>query len=76
MDEMARLKQLALKLTAELVSSCRFCVDIADDPDDSTPISCIKYSGCPVPVRVNAEACLSCREYEVRKSPNGPSESA
>jgi len=76
MDEMVRLKQLALKLTAELVSSCRFCVDIADDPDDTTPISCIKYSGCPVPVRVNAEACLSCREYHVRKSANDPSVSA
>lgn len=64
MEKTNELKALMLLVTQELISGCRFCMHIASDPEDKTPIHCIKYSGCSVPVRVNAATCLSCQEYK------------
>lgn len=64
MDEFDRLKQTMLDITHELISGCRFCVQIASDLDDRTPVHCVKFSGCAIPVQINAATCLSCQEYK------------
>jgi hypothetical protein len=69
MKNVNRLKQLVLAVTTELVSKCRFCVQISADPEDKTPISCIKYAGNSNPISVNSAACLSCQEYKKTSKP-------
>ncbi|PYI52071.1 hypothetical protein [Paenibacillus flagellatus] len=64
MDDTVRLKQTMLNVTQQLIAGCRFCVQISQDPDDKTPVHCVKYSGCAIPVLVNAATCLSCQEYK------------
>ncbi|RKN85259.1 hypothetical protein [Paenibacillus ginsengarvi] len=64
MEDLVRLKQTMLNITHELLSGCRFCVQIASDCDDRTPVHCVKYSGCAIPVQINAATCLSCQEYK------------
>ena len=67
MKEIVKLKQTMLNVTHELISGCRFCVQISLDPDDKTPIQCVKYSGCSIPVHTNTATCLSCQEYKRSK---------
>lgn len=69
MDELNRIKHLTLSVTRELVANCRFCVEIALDPDDKTPIQCIKFSGNSTPISVNATTCLTCKEYLKKRLP-------
>lgn len=64
MEDLNRIKQLMLSVTKELVSNCRFCVEIASDADDKTPIQCVKYSGNSSPISLNATTCLTCKEYK------------
>lgn len=73
MEEIVRLKQTMLDVTHELISGCRFCVHIASDSDDRTPVHCVKYSGCAIPVQINTATCLSCQEYKrIGTRPNWP----
>jgi hypothetical protein len=64
MEDLNRIKQLLLSVTKELVANCQFCVEINSDPDDKTPIQCVKYSGNSTPISLNAATCLSCKEYK------------
>lgn len=64
MEPLARLKQTMLDATHELIAGCRFSVHISSDCEDRTPIHCVKYSGCAIPVQLNAATCLSCQEYK------------
>lgn len=64
MEELVRFKQTMLDITHELISGCRFCTHISTNPEDKTPVHCVKYSGCSIPVQVNAATCLSCQEYK------------
>ncbi len=64
MEEHAQLKNDLLKVTVELISPCKFCIAISSDPNDKTPINCIKFSGSPFPINVNVATCLSCGEYK------------
>ncbi len=41
---------------------CRYCVGIAENPSDATPIACTKLSGSTHPIFVNHEVCLKCPE--------------
>jgi hypothetical protein len=67
MEELTRLKRLMLLVTKDLISNCRYCVEVFSDPDDKTPIQCIKYAGCSSPISVNAATCLSCQEYKKKE---------
>lgn len=67
MVEIDWFKQTMLDATHELISGCRFCVHIATDFDDRTPVQCVKYSGCSTPVKINVATCLSCQEYKKKR---------
>jgi hypothetical protein len=65
MDETLQIKQELLKVTSALVSNCKYCTTISDDPDLKTPIYCTKLSGSFTPICVNVATCLSCGEYKL-----------
>lgn len=64
MDDLNRMKRLMLTVTQELIGGCRFCIEIASDPEDRTPIQCVKFSGNSTPISVNAATCITCKEFK------------
>ncbi|MCI3919942.1 hypothetical protein MO973_06820 [Paenibacillus sp. TRM 82003] len=66
MDQLATLQRTLLRLTNEMIADCSFCVSIAEDCKEKTPVRCTKWSGSAFPVSVNSATCLTCGEY--RKS--------
>jgi hypothetical protein len=51
-------------LTHELLSTCRYCVEIVADERVRTPVQCTKWSGSSFPISLSVVTCLSCREFE------------
>lgn len=63
-DDVAEFKKTILRLTQELVGSCKYCVVISSDPNEDKPVTCIKYANLAQPRQVNADICLPCGEYK------------
>ncbi|OXM87316.1 hypothetical protein CF651_06705 [Paenibacillus rigui] len=72
MEELQQTQKVLLHVTAELVSSCSYCIMISADPQSKTPIHCTKFSGSCNPIMVNVSSCLSCGEYKSGPTAENP----
>jgi hypothetical protein len=58
-----QLDEALIKLVMDYVSSCKYCTSISDNPTETAPIGCVKFSGSMIPISINPAACLSCVEF-------------